>query len=57
MSNGYTIPCQDKQKVDRGLRITIKIKRLDKLEDFIEKKVIPLKEKYPYAEIRIEVES
>lgn len=43
---------------NRGkLLITIKIKNLGQLEQFIEKRIIPLKEKYPYAEICIEVET
>ena len=35
--------------------IIIKLKNMTDMETFIEKRIIPLKDKYPYADIRIEV--
>lgn len=35
--------------------IVIRINTLTCMEEFIEKRIIPLKEKYPYADIHIEV--
>ena len=47
-----------KRKRQRArLLILIKIKRIEKLDEFIEKRIIPMREKYPYAEICIEVEN
>lgn len=37
------------------LEIIIKISSLEVIEQFIEKRIEPLREKYPYADIRIEV--
>lgn len=43
------------KKRHRKFEIIIKLKNITNMEQFIEKRIIPLKDKYPYADIRIEV--
>lgn len=45
---------------DGNLQIVIKLygsKIVEKLDDYIDKNVMKLKEKYPYTDIRIEVDT
>lgn len=43
--------------MEKKVKIFIKIKKIEILDRFIEKKIAPLMEKYPYAEICIEVDT
>lgn len=53
------IPAKRKEnelmKKEGEISIVIKINTLHRFEEILEKRIIPLKKKYPYADIHIEV--